>query len=641
MKSKRQVSKIMGLSSKSPSSLKVRRTPSGRKSASGADRAPSVAGDVTGSSGGENLEQLQNQLYSDLDHIDNEIKSDLNNAQAPPKLSLDDMPEPPSAGMNDAGSPDVQTAAPTQKQGFFSKLFGKKAGPNDKDELEIIEASLLEAAKADIEKQTGEPKSMAPQQAKKKGKQDKKLKIATKGTSKKQAISMAEKPGPVTDDKIDLEVLPPPPPEDLKPKTGFFGWLAGKPKKDNIPEAPTAEDVLPLTVPELSQAKIEADVVKKAKEKTKKEEKALSLPSPDMSFAAPSVEQVDKAKGGLLGAAKDKIAERKRKLELEIESLERKKRSLESEIRNEEKHIRDLHEHRTVKSKEIEEKHQEIIRKQLELSQKNKMLEQKQQEHDDVHGMMLQKKSAHDALIKNMEKYQADVKRLQDDIRKHSELRDQLKTENAQLKKELNEKERKLNQDEAALAGRAQKIQKLEQELEQSKKEHVEMHELLNRKKVEYESKAQLLGDFEKRKKELEVQIGKMTAEKEHLDSALMETNEQVSAKKNEKQSMSEELKKWGAEAAKNKNEAARAKEALAAANKSLATCNNEIAKKGKMLAQIMKRIEKGRIDQPTKEILGVLDELLGKLPGPTIDEFAHSENFQKYEKVMAKYGLK
>ena len=46
-------------------------------------------------------------------------------------------------------------------------------------------------------------------------------------------------------------------------------------------------------------------------------------------------------------------------------------------------------------------------------------------------------------------------------------------------------------------------------------------------------------------------------------------------------------------------------------------------------------------LDDEIKQLLNITDELLGKLPDEVIDEFAQSEDFKLYEKVMIKYKIK
>ncbi|MDI6916267.1 MAG: hypothetical protein QMC80_00540 [Thermoplasmatales archaeon] len=46
------------------------------------------------------------------------------------------------------------------------------------------------------------------------------------------------------------------------------------------------------------------------------------------------------------------------------------------------------------------------------------------------------------------------------------------------------------------------------------------------------------------------------------------------------------------------------------------------------------------KIDEDVKKLLGILDELLGKLPKEVIDGFVKSEGYRLYEKVLDRYGV-
>jgi len=59
-----------------------------------------------------------------------------------------------------------------------------------------------------------------------------------------------------------------------------------------------------------------------------------------------------------------------------------------------------------------------------------------------------------------------------------------------------------------------------------------------------------------------------------------------------------------------------------------------------KLREEVVKKTQESEKEKLTKEILKVLDALLGKLPDEVIEEFARSENFDLYKKVMNMYGL-
>ena len=46
-------------------------------------------------------------------------------------------------------------------------------------------------------------------------------------------------------------------------------------------------------------------------------------------------------------------------------------------------------------------------------------------------------------------------------------------------------------------------------------------------------------------------------------------------------------------------------------------------------------------LEDDVKKVLLITDELLGKLPEEVINEFAQSDDFELYKKVMGKYKIK
>jgi len=46
-------------------------------------------------------------------------------------------------------------------------------------------------------------------------------------------------------------------------------------------------------------------------------------------------------------------------------------------------------------------------------------------------------------------------------------------------------------------------------------------------------------------------------------------------------------------------------------------------------------------LEDDVKKVLLITDELLGKLPEEVINEFAQSDDFELYKKVMDKYKIK
>ncbi|NPA74525.1 MAG: hypothetical protein GXO25_00370 [Euryarchaeota archaeon] len=59
-----------------------------------------------------------------------------------------------------------------------------------------------------------------------------------------------------------------------------------------------------------------------------------------------------------------------------------------------------------------------------------------------------------------------------------------------------------------------------------------------------------------------------------------------------------------------------------------------------KIREEVIKKRESSEKDKLVREVLKVLDTLLGKLPDEIIEEFAMSKDFELYKKVMEMYGL-
>lgn len=59
-----------------------------------------------------------------------------------------------------------------------------------------------------------------------------------------------------------------------------------------------------------------------------------------------------------------------------------------------------------------------------------------------------------------------------------------------------------------------------------------------------------------------------------------------------------------------------------------------------KLREEVVKKTGESEKEKLTKEVLKILDELLGHLPDEIIEEFATSRNFELYKKVMEMYGL-
>ncbi len=47
------------------------------------------------------------------------------------------------------------------------------------------------------------------------------------------------------------------------------------------------------------------------------------------------------------------------------------------------------------------------------------------------------------------------------------------------------------------------------------------------------------------------------------------------------------------------------------------------------------------KLDAKVRRLLGIMDELLARLPNEEIEKFSESKNFKLYESVMKKYRIK
>lgn len=63
-------------------------------------------------------------------------------------------------------------------------------------------------------------------------------------------------------------------------------------------------------------------------------------------------------------------------------------------------------------------------------------------------------------------------------------------------------------------------------------------------------------------------------------------------------------------------------------------------AREEELVAREKEVEEKLKFEEDVKRLLKILDELLGKLPKEIVEEFASSEAYELYEKVLKRYGI-
>jgi hypothetical protein len=66
----------------------------------------------------------------------------------------------------------------------------------------------------------------------------------------------------------------------------------------------------------------------------------------------------------------------------------------------------------------------------------------------------------------------------------------------------------------------------------------------------------------------------------------------------------------------------------------------NQILEKDKEIESLKEDGTEFNVDEETRKILKILDDLLEKLPDEVVDEFAKSDDYLLYEKVLEKYKL-
>ena len=419
-------------------------------------------------------------------------------------------------------------------------------------------------------------------------------------------------------------------------------------EKNEMPVAPVAKSEAPKELPKHilpreKRPKVDLFAIfkKETKETLKKEEKELSK---EKQVAKPEHQKhLEKAT-----KLHETLMEKRIALSQSIFELEKKKKQLESEIKEDEKHLRILDTQKRDKLQQIDERQRQLARKEIELADKGRLLEEKHNEHKDIHEAVQKKKEEHNLLEKQAKDYQKQVEKLDAQLKNLYSARDALKSENDSLKKNLGEKEKQLNEKESILSKKekqlteaAASLNKAEAELQKNKKIHLDMHELLNKKKVEVEMKAKVMGGFEKKRAAVQSEISKLRIEKEKLDIEILETNKFITDKESEKKQIQDSLEAVKKEKSSIEESINSSKKELDQLIKDIKSRKNELEKKNRELSKVQQKIDSKKTDAETKNILSMLDNLLGKLPDNVIDEFSKSEDFDKYEKVMGKLGLK
>ncbi len=263
--------------------------------------------------------------------------------------------------------------------------------------------------------------------------------------------------------------------------------------------------------------------------------------------------------------------------------------------------------HVTKTKKELEKTKQEIEKKKQELEEAEKQAKKKEEE----------------LKIKQKEKSEKEKK-----DEKLREIKARKKEKESAEKAKLEKREKKLQAKkeltEAKIREKELKLKKKEREKKKKLKAKEQLKaEKLERIKEDKKTKEEKLKEKTTKKKETKPK--KTVAEKK---SGLF------FGKNDNKKSKDKKLKKK-AKKLKKKNEKLRSKEEI---KKEKTSKEESFDSKKEMDALVLK--EK-LLDEDVKKLLPIIDNLLEKLPDEVIDEFAQSDDFELYEKVMTKYKNK
>jgi hypothetical protein len=204
------------------------------------------------------------------------------------------------------------------------------------------------------------------------------------------------------------------------------------------------------------------------------------------------------------------------------------------------------------------------------------------------------------------------------------------KLKKLELKRKLKEKHIRERKQEKAQRQKEKELKRLEQEkLKQEKQSQLEKEKELKRleqEKLKQEKQRQL--EQEKLEKEKEIELKKL--EKEKLEKEKQEKKE-LKILQEEKEKLEKEKEKL------EKLEKLKLKKPEKEKEEVIEVVPPEMD----IFIQKESKDETPHLDNDVEKLLPILDKLLEKLPDDVVDEFANSENFALYEKVMTKYKRK
>lgn len=146
---------------------------------------------------------------------------------------------------------------------------------------------------------------------------------------------------------------------------------------------------------------------------------------------------------------------------------------------------------------------------------------------------------------------------------------------------------------------------------------------------------------IDKRKKSLEEKeenIGKYKEELEEIDQKKNDIKKDFEYEKKILSQEEKELKKLEKKIEKIDSKKNKKEEKTKTEEKKQVEKTEE-TDEGDLIAEV--ELDEPLVDEDVKKLIPVLDELLGELPDEIIDDFANSENFELYKKVVGRYKSK
>ncbi len=227
---------------------------------------------------------------------------------------------------------------------------------------------------------------------------------------------------------------------------------------------------------------------------------------------------------------------------------------------------------------------------------------------------------------------------------------DKAKQEIERKKQEIKEIERKAKEKEIELKKKKIEKEKRKKRLQREKKKQEKLK--LKREKQIAKEKAKQKKLEEEKKKKLAEEKEKIRKQKEK-EKKLREKKEKELKAKREKEEKKKEIEKQLAkekeikikQKEKKKKQTKKPKKKQEKKEKKL-TLNLFKPKKEESIPKTKEKIEVKKEqtlvnDDELSQALDIIDDLLGELPEEKIDQFAHSDDFEIYEKVLKKYRKK